>query len=64
VLLRRGETGRVARTTFRELSIDVDREHLWELDGEVMGSTRRLEVTIQAGKLLLRLPSPAAGQPD
>jgi YegS/Rv2252/BmrU family lipid kinase len=57
LLRRRDETGRVARSTFRELRIDVDREHLWELDGELMGSTRRLEITLHQDRLLLRVPA-------
>jgi YegS/Rv2252/BmrU family lipid kinase len=56
VLMRRNATGRVARLTVREVRIDVDREQLWQLDGEVMGATRRLVVVIQAGALLLRVP--------
>jgi YegS/Rv2252/BmrU family lipid kinase len=57
VLLRsRAETGRVARSTFRELRIDLDREHPWELDGELMGRTRQLTVTVHPEKLLLRVP--------
>jgi YegS/Rv2252/BmrU family lipid kinase len=57
VLLRRKATGRVARIVFRELRIDLDRPQPWEIDGEVMGSTRQLLVTVQAGQLLLRQPA-------
>jgi hypothetical protein len=32
----------------------------WELDGEVMGMTRQLAVAVPPGRLLLRLPAPAA----
>ena len=39
VLLRRAGTGRVARITFRELRIDLDRPQPWEIDGEVAGRT-------------------------
>jgi YegS/Rv2252/BmrU family lipid kinase len=60
LLRRRGETGRVARSTFRDLRIDVDREHPWELDGELMGRTRRLAITIHPEKLLLRVPETTA----
>ncbi len=56
VLLRRNATARVARLTVREVRIEFDRAQLWQLDGEVMGSTRRLVVAIQAGVLLLRVP--------
>jgi diacylglycerol kinase family enzyme len=59
VPLRR-ETGRVARSTCRELRIDVDRGYPWELDGEVMGSTRQLVIAIHSERLLLRVP--AAGR--
>jgi YegS/Rv2252/BmrU family lipid kinase len=60
LLRRRAETGRVARGTFRELRVDTGREYLWELDGELMGRTRRLEITLHQDKLLLRVP--AAGE--
>ena len=55
VLMRRSATSRVARITFRELSVDLDREQPWELDGEVMGSTRRLVATVQAAALTIRV---------
>jgi YegS/Rv2252/BmrU family lipid kinase len=58
VLLRRGsERGPVTRSAFRELRIDADRDYLWELDGEVMGSTRQLEIAIQPERLLVRVPA-------
>ncbi len=58
VLRRRsGPTAQVLRRTCRELRIDTDRGHLWELDGEVMGSTRQLVVTIRPGVLLVRVPA-------
>jgi diacylglycerol kinase family enzyme len=60
VLLRRRRlTGRVLRIPFRELRVDIDREQLWELDGEVMGRTRQLVIAIAAGKLTLRVPAAA-----
>jgi YegS/Rv2252/BmrU family lipid kinase len=59
VLQRRRATGRVARLTFRELRIDLDREQPWELDGEVMGRTRQLVIAVQPGQLLLRGPAAA-----
>ena len=34
----------------------TDPEQPWELDGEVMGSTRRLTVVAEPGALLLRVP--------
>lgn len=59
VLLRRGATSRVARFTFRELRISLDREQPWEIDGEVMGRTRQLMIVVRPGQLLLRTPAPA-----
>ena len=55
VLLRRRATGRVARLTFRRLRVNVDRDQLWEVDGEVIGSTRELLINVQAGALLVRV---------
>ena len=57
VLLRRRATGRVARLTFRRLRVNVDREQLWEIDGEVIGSTRELLINVKAGALLVRVPA-------
>lgn len=59
LLRRRTATGRVTRGTFRELCIQADREHPWELDGELMGQTLQLAITIHPEKLLLRVPKPA-----
>jgi diacylglycerol kinase family enzyme len=62
VLLRRpGATARVIRRTFTELSVEVDRAHLWEIDGEVMGRTRQLVVTVKPGTLLVRVPATNPG---
>jgi YegS/Rv2252/BmrU family lipid kinase len=62
VLLRRpGATARVIRRTFTELSVEVDRAHLWEIDGEVMGRTRQLVVTVKPGSLLVRVPATNTG---
>jgi diacylglycerol kinase family enzyme len=59
VLLRRGRAGGpVTRSAFRELRIDADRDYLWELDGEVMGRTRALEIAIAPERLLVRVPGP------
>ena len=54
---RSGATAQVIRRTCRELRIDTDRGHLWELDGEVMGRTRQLVITIRPGVLLVRVPA-------
>jgi hypothetical protein len=51
VILRRQRASRV---------IGVHGEQPWELDGEVMGGTRRLAITVQPGALLLRGPVPVA----
>ena len=56
VMLRRTRTGRVVRSEFRELRVQLDRPQLWELDGEVMGRTRELVVVVQPGQLLVRVP--------
>jgi YegS/Rv2252/BmrU family lipid kinase len=61
VLLRRpGATEHVMRRTFRELRINISRAHLWELDGEVMGRTRQIVITVRPGTLLVRVPQPEA----
>jgi YegS/Rv2252/BmrU family lipid kinase len=56
ILLRRPARGGIYRIQFSELQVTLDQEHLWELDGEVMGSARRLTVVAQPGALLLRMP--------
>jgi diacylglycerol kinase family enzyme len=63
LLLRRaGGSAQVTRRTFAELRIDTDRGYLWELDGEVMGRTRQLVITIRPGTLLLRVPDTNPGE--
>jgi YegS/Rv2252/BmrU family lipid kinase len=59
-VLRRRRSGRLTRMTVRELQVDLDRQQRWQLDGEVIGSTRRLTVSVQAQALLVRVPAPAA----
>ncbi|HEX2819705.1 MAG TPA: diacylglycerol kinase family protein [Streptosporangiaceae bacterium] len=62
VLLRRpGATARVIRRTCTEASVEVDRAHRWEIDGEVMGRTRELIVTVRPGALLVRVPATSPG---
>jgi len=56
VLTRRGRPANVTRLQFRRLQVDLDCEQPWELDGEVMGATRRLVIEAQPGGLLLRVP--------
>jgi YegS/Rv2252/BmrU family lipid kinase len=56
LLLRRRRTRHVARIAFRDLHVVLDRPQLWELDGEVIGRTRQLRVTVRPGALLVRVP--------
>lgn len=60
VLLRRPARGGIYRVQFTELQVTLDQEQPWELDGEVMGSTRQLAVVAQPGGLLLRMPQESA----
>jgi hypothetical protein len=55
VLLRR-KTGRVAHLTCCELVVQAGRARPWEVDGEVAGTTHRLRVTLEPGRLLVRVP--------
>ena len=61
VLLRRQAPGQLTALRFRQLTVNVDREQPWELDGEVMGRTRRLMITTHPGRLLVRVPYRPAG---
>ena len=56
ILLRRPDHGRVYRIQFTRLQVTLDRDQLWELDGDVMRPTRQLTVVAQPGGLLLRMP--------
>jgi YegS/Rv2252/BmrU family lipid kinase len=58
-LLLRRRTRRLRNLTCRELLVDLDDERPWEADGEVIGPTRQLRVSVQPGCLLVRVPSPA-----
>jgi YegS/Rv2252/BmrU family lipid kinase len=60
ILLRRPARGGVYRVQFSELRVTLGRPEPWELDGEVMGSTRQLTVAAQPGALLLRMPPESA----
>ncbi len=60
ILLRRPAHGKIYRVRFTELQVSLDQEQPWELDGEVMGSTRQLTVVAQPGALLLRMPPESA----
>jgi YegS/Rv2252/BmrU family lipid kinase len=61
VLLRRESPGRMTTLQFRNLTVTAAREQPWELDGEVMGGTRRLMITTLPGRLLMRVPSQPSG---
>ena len=56
ILLRRPDHGRIYRIQFTRLQVTLDRDQLWELDGDVMGPTRQLTIVAQPGGLLLRMP--------
>ena len=60
ILLRRPAHGRIYRVQFTELQVTLDQEQPWELDGEIVGSTRQLTVVAQPGALLLRMPPESA----
>ena len=51
LVLRRAAAGRVTKVVFRELTVEAAVEQPWEIDGEVMGATRRLVVTAEPGRL-------------
>ncbi|HET7244948.1 MAG TPA: YegS/Rv2252/BmrU family lipid kinase [Streptosporangiaceae bacterium] len=61
VLLHRESPGQMTWMRFRQLTIHADREQPWELDGEVMGGTKRLMITTQPGRVLMRVPPAAQG---
>lgn len=60
IVLRRPARGRIYRVQFATLQVTLDQEQPWELDGEIMGSARRLTVVAQPGALLLRMPPESA----
>jgi diacylglycerol kinase (ATP) len=60
ILLRRPAHGGIYRVQFTKLQVTLGRDEPWELDGEVMGSTRRITVEAQPGALLLRMPPESA----
>jgi YegS/Rv2252/BmrU family lipid kinase len=60
ILLHRPADGKIYRVRFAELEVSLDQEQPWEVDGEVMGSSRRLTVVAQPGALLLRMPPESA----
>jgi YegS/Rv2252/BmrU family lipid kinase len=58
-VLTRRSTDRVTYFACRELLVRASRARPWEVDGEVMGVTRQLRVTVAPGNLLVRVPPPA-----
>jgi diacylglycerol kinase family enzyme len=57
VLLLRHKTARLTRLTCRELAIEARRARAWEVDGDVVGSARRLTVSVRPRDLLMRVPA-------
>ena len=55
MLSRRGGS-RVFRSSFTRLTIRLNHGQLWEIDGEVAGTTRELTITVHDDKLRLRVP--------
>lgn len=60
IVLRRPAPDGVYRVQFSKLQVTLAQQEPWELDGELMGSTRQLTVEAQPGALLLRLPPESA----
>lgn len=60
MVLHRPAHNGIYRVQFTELQVTLDHEQPWELDGEVMGSTRRLTIVAQPDALLLRMPPESA----
>ena len=60
IVLRRPVQDGIHRVQFTELQVTLDKAHPWEVDGELMGSTRRLTIVAQPGALLLRMPAESA----
>ena len=58
LLMLRPKSSRLTRLTCRELVVDTRRARPWEVDGEVIGATRQLRVSLRPGDLLVRVPAP------
>jgi diacylglycerol kinase family enzyme len=52
----RRKTSHLAHLPCRQLLVLAGNSKPWEVDGELMGLTRQLRVTIQPGNLLVRVP--------
>jgi diacylglycerol kinase (ATP) len=56
-VLARRDAPKVFRATFRRLTIRTEEDQLWELDGEVIGMTRKLVIAVNDEKVRLRVPT-------
>lgn len=56
VLMLRTKTAQLTRLTCRELSVSGGRARPWQIDGDVMGTTLQLSVSVRPGSLLVRVP--------
>jgi diacylglycerol kinase family enzyme len=57
VLLLRRKTSHLTRLTCKQLTVTSRRPWPWQVDGEVIGPTRELQVSLLPGDLLVRVPS-------
>ncbi|MGH3165853.1 MAG: diacylglycerol/lipid kinase family protein [Trebonia sp.] len=60
IALRRPARSRIHRVRGTGLEVTLDLEQPWELDGEVMGTTRRLSAEAQPACLLIRMAPESA----
>jgi YegS/Rv2252/BmrU family lipid kinase len=56
-VLARRDAPKIFRATFRDLTIRTAEDQLWELDGEVIGTTRNLVIAVCDDKVRLRVPT-------
>lgn len=59
-LLLRRRSAILHQLTCRELRIELDRARPWEADGEVVGATRQLVISVRPRNLLVRVPARGA----
>ncbi len=57
---RRGDTGQVSRHRARRVRVEADRPEPRQLDGDPLAPGRRLDVRVDPGALLVRVPAPEA----
>lgn len=62
VLMLRRKSVHLTRLTCRELVVRSRRPRPWEVDGEVIGLSRELRVSLSPGDLLVRVPAVGNGQ--